>query len=116
MQIREYHRRHPAARVVDANEEFEGLLKEEPQIEFSGEVPFALYFFIHSISNQMFNCSSVCCCPMKVITTNALHFSFFLWSRRTLYIHSNLTRQSYEEYIELFEEVFCWACNLGKLA
>ena len=38
VQIREYHRRHPAARVVDANEEFEALLKEEPQIEFSGEV------------------------------------------------------------------------------
>lgn len=77
MQIREYHRRHPAARVVDANEEFEGLLKEEPQIEFSGEVPFALYFFIHCISNQMFNCNSKRCCPMTVITTNALHFSFF---------------------------------------
>lgn len=38
MQIREYHRRHPAARVVDANEDYEILLKEEPQIEFSGEV------------------------------------------------------------------------------
>lgn len=37
-QIREYHRRHPAARVVDANEEHEVLLKEEPPIEFSGEV------------------------------------------------------------------------------
>ncbi|KAH0978769.1 hypothetical protein GBA52_005946 [Prunus armeniaca] len=36
-EIREYHRKHPAARVVDANEEEEALLKEEPQIEFSGE-------------------------------------------------------------------------------
>ncbi|KAG1367555.1 hypothetical protein COCNU_14G000230 [Cocos nucifera] len=36
-EIRDYHRRHPAARVVDVNEEFEELLKEEPQIEFSGE-------------------------------------------------------------------------------
>ncbi|OWM79634.1 hypothetical protein CDL15_Pgr023046 [Punica granatum] len=36
-EIREYHRKHPAARVVDTNEEFEELLKEEPQIEFSGE-------------------------------------------------------------------------------
>uniref|UniRef100_A0A2N9J6D3 Matrin-type domain-containing protein n=1 Tax=Fagus sylvatica TaxID=28930 RepID=A0A2N9J6D3_FAGSY len=36
-EIREYHRKHPAARVVDANEEYEGLLKEEPMIEFSGE-------------------------------------------------------------------------------
>ena len=38
VQIREYHRRHPAARVVDANEEFEEVLKEEPRIEFTGEV------------------------------------------------------------------------------
>ena len=38
MQIREYHRRHPAARVVDANEEYEEVLKEEPRIEFTGEV------------------------------------------------------------------------------
>ncbi|MBA0768131.1 hypothetical protein Gotri_016962 [Gossypium trilobum] len=36
-EIREYHRKHPAARVVDANEEYEDLLKEEPVIEFSGE-------------------------------------------------------------------------------
>lgn len=37
-QIREYHRRHPAARVVNSNEEYEAMLKEEPVIEFSGEV------------------------------------------------------------------------------
>ena len=43
-QIREYHRKHPAARVVDANEEYEALLKEEPQIEFSGEVGPRLLF------------------------------------------------------------------------
>ncbi|KAJ7959330.1 Splicing factor 3A subunit 3 [Quillaja saponaria] len=36
-EIREYHRKHPVARVVDASEEYEALLKEEPQIEFSGE-------------------------------------------------------------------------------
>ncbi|KAK2390684.1 splicing factor SF3a60 protein [Trifolium repens] len=36
-EIREYHRKHPVARVVDANDDFEALLKEEPQIEFSGE-------------------------------------------------------------------------------
>ncbi|PQQ04247.1 splicing factor SF3a60 homolog [Prunus yedoensis var. nudiflora] len=36
-EIREYHRKHPAARVVDANEEEEALLKEEPQIEMSLE-------------------------------------------------------------------------------
>ena len=38
VQIREYHRKHPAARVVDANDESEAILKEEPPIEFSGEV------------------------------------------------------------------------------
>ena len=42
MQIREYHRKHPAARVVDANEEYEELLKEEPRIEFRGEVSLSL--------------------------------------------------------------------------
>jgi splicing factor 3A subunit 3 len=47
-QIREYHRRHPAARVVDANEEYETLLKEEPQIEFSGEVGVSCCFSLHT--------------------------------------------------------------------
>ncbi|KAK7294455.1 hypothetical protein RJT34_17344 [Clitoria ternatea] len=36
-EIREYHRKHPVVRVVDANDDYEALLKEEPQIEFSGE-------------------------------------------------------------------------------
>ncbi|KAK9905297.1 hypothetical protein M0R45_000317 [Rubus argutus] len=36
--LREYHRRHLAALVVDANEGHEALLKEEPQVKFSGEV------------------------------------------------------------------------------
>lgn len=42
MQIREYHRKHQAARVVDANEEYEELLKEELRIEFRGEVSVSL--------------------------------------------------------------------------
>ncbi|KAK9121923.1 hypothetical protein Syun_019540 [Stephania yunnanensis] len=37
-EIREYHRRHPNARVVDVGVEYEELLKEEPVVEFSGEV------------------------------------------------------------------------------
>ncbi|RYR41622.1 hypothetical protein Ahy_A08g038032 [Arachis hypogaea] len=41
-EIREYHRKHPVARVVDANDDYEALLKEEPQIEFSGEALAAL--------------------------------------------------------------------------
>ncbi|XP_058724892.1 uncharacterized protein LOC131596301 isoform X1 [Vicia villosa] len=37
-EIREYNRKHPVARVVDANDDSEAILKEEPQIEFSGEL------------------------------------------------------------------------------
>ncbi|MQM05972.1 hypothetical protein Taro_038796 [Colocasia esculenta] len=37
-EIREYHRRHPVGLVADAAAEYEELLKEEPHIEFSGEV------------------------------------------------------------------------------
>ncbi|XP_044467412.1 splicing factor SF3a60 homolog isoform X2 [Mangifera indica] len=54
-EIREYHRRHPAARVVDANEEFENLLKEEPIIEFSGEEAFGRYLDLHELFNQYIN-------------------------------------------------------------
>jgi splicing factor 3A subunit 3 len=43
VQIREYHRRHPTARVVEEGEDPEDILKEEPWIEFSGEVPFPNY-------------------------------------------------------------------------
>lgn len=38
LQIREYHRRHPAARVIDAGEEYEQMFKEDPVLDFSGEV------------------------------------------------------------------------------
>ncbi|KAK2399873.1 splicing factor SF3a60 protein [Trifolium repens] len=38
-QIRKYYRKHPVARVVDANDNFEALLKEEPQIENAGPHP-----------------------------------------------------------------------------
>lgn len=58
MQIREYHRKHPVARVVvDANDDYEALLKEEPPIEFSGEVSLSLS-----------HCVCVCVC----VITNAL--------------------------------------------
>ncbi|XP_038875231.1 splicing factor SF3a60 homolog [Benincasa hispida] len=53
-EIREYHRRHPAARVVDVNED-DGLLKEEPQIEFSGEEAFGRYLDLHELYNQYIN-------------------------------------------------------------
>ena len=38
MQIREYHRRHPNAKMIDAGDDPEELLKEEPWVDFSGEV------------------------------------------------------------------------------
>ncbi|KAJ7959329.1 Splicing factor 3A subunit 3 [Quillaja saponaria] len=54
-EIREYHRKHPVARVVDASEEYEALLKEEPQIEFSGEEAFGKYLDMHELYNQYIN-------------------------------------------------------------
>ncbi|KAL7003598.1 hypothetical protein U1Q18_004749 [Sarracenia purpurea var. burkii] len=54
-EIREYHRRHPAARVVDANEEYEELLKEEPRTEFTGEEAFGRYLDLHELYNVYIN-------------------------------------------------------------
>ncbi|KAL6130247.1 hypothetical protein ACLB2K_068628 [Fragaria x ananassa] len=54
-EIREYLRRHPAALVVDANEEHEALLKEEPQVEFSGEEAYGRYLDLHELYNQYTN-------------------------------------------------------------
>ncbi|CAI9092540.1 OLC1v1027808C1 [Oldenlandia corymbosa var. corymbosa] len=54
-EIREYHRRHPAARVVDVNEEHEQLLKEEPQVEFSGEEAMGRYLDLHELYNDYIN-------------------------------------------------------------
>ncbi|XP_057462646.1 splicing factor SF3a60 homolog [Actinidia eriantha] len=54
-EIREYHRRHPAARVVDANEEYEEVLKEEPRIEFTGEEAFGRYLDMHELYNEYIN-------------------------------------------------------------
>lgn len=54
-EIRDYHRRHPAARVVDVNDEFEHLLKEEPHIEFSGEEASGRYLDLHELFNDYIN-------------------------------------------------------------
>ncbi|PNX71374.1 splicing factor 3A subunit 3-like protein [Trifolium pratense] len=54
-EIREYHRKHPVARVVDANDDLEALLKEEPQIEFSGEEAFGRYLDMHELYQQYVN-------------------------------------------------------------
>ncbi|KAL6225323.1 hypothetical protein ACLB2K_004173 [Fragaria x ananassa] len=50
-EIREYHRRHPAALVVDANEE----QKVEPKVEFSGEEAYGRYLDLHELYNQYIN-------------------------------------------------------------
>ncbi|XP_004288108.1 PREDICTED: splicing factor 3A subunit 3-like [Fragaria vesca subsp. vesca] len=50
-EIREYHRRHPAALVVGANEEH----KVEPQVEFSGEEAYGRYLDLHELYNQYIN-------------------------------------------------------------
>ncbi|KAF8379700.1 hypothetical protein HHK36_029144 [Tetracentron sinense] len=54
-EIREYHRRHQVARVVDAAEEYEELLKEEPRIEFSGEEALGRYLDLHEMYNKYIN-------------------------------------------------------------
>ncbi|KAL9674372.1 hypothetical protein QQ045_030644 [Rhodiola kirilowii] len=54
-EIREYHRRHPAARVVDTAEEDDELLKEEPQVEFSGEEAMGRYLDLHELYNRYIN-------------------------------------------------------------
>ncbi|KAG5019193.1 hypothetical protein AAZX31_06G121700 [Glycine max] len=54
-EIREYHRKHPVARVVDANDDYETLLNEEPQIEFSGEESLGRYLDLHELYYQYVN-------------------------------------------------------------
>ncbi|XAR71638.1 hypothetical protein NMG60_11018010 [Bertholletia excelsa] len=54
-EIREYHRRHPAARVVDAAEQYEEMLKEEPRIDFTGEEAFGKYLDMHELYNEYIN-------------------------------------------------------------
>ncbi|CAN1264089.1 Splicing factor SF3a60 homolog [Linum perenne] len=55
-EIREYHRRHPAARgVVDVTDQYEALLKEEPVIEFTGEEAHGKYLDLHELYNQFIN-------------------------------------------------------------
>lgn len=55
-EIREYHRRHPAARaIIDTGDEYEQLLKEEPQIEFSGEEGSGRYLDLHELFNEYIN-------------------------------------------------------------
>ncbi|KAK9665278.1 hypothetical protein RND81_14G102100 [Saponaria officinalis] len=54
-EIRDYHRRHPAARVVDAGEEYEQMFKEDPVLDFSGEEGFGRYLDLHEFYNRYIN-------------------------------------------------------------
>ncbi|CAO2838646.1 unnamed protein product [Amaranthus hypochondriacus] len=54
-EIREYHRRHPSARVVDAGEEYEQMFKEDPVLDFSGEEGFGRYLDLHEFYNRYIN-------------------------------------------------------------
>lgn len=54
-EIREYHRKHPSGRLVDPNEDYEALLKEEPSVEFSGEEACGRYLDLHEMYNQYIN-------------------------------------------------------------
>lgn len=54
-EIREYHRRHSAARVVDAGEEYEQMFKEDPVLDFSGEEAFGRYIDLHEFYNRYIN-------------------------------------------------------------
>ncbi|WOL20473.1 splicing factor [Canna indica] len=91
-EIREYHRRHPAARVVDATEEYEELLKEEPHIEFTGEEAFGRYLDMHELFNEYINSKF----------GEPMEYSAFLDSftqTQKIPVHLKLTRQ-YREYLE----------------
>lgn len=54
-EIREYHRRHPAARVIDAGEEYEQMFKEDPVLDFSGEEAYGRYLDLHEFYNRFIN-------------------------------------------------------------
>ncbi|XP_021764140.1 splicing factor SF3a60 homolog [Chenopodium quinoa] len=54
-EIREYHRRHPSARVIDAEEEYEQMFKEDPLLDFSGEEASGRYLDLHEFYNRYIN-------------------------------------------------------------
>ncbi|KNA09357.1 hypothetical protein SOVF_154360 [Spinacia oleracea] len=54
-EIREYHRRHQSARVIDAEEEYEQMFKEDPMLDFSGEEASGRYLDLHQFYNMYIN-------------------------------------------------------------
>eukprot|EP00897_Mesotaenium_endlicherianum_P007234 jgi/Mesen1/6539/ME000334S05877 len=54
-EIREYHRRHPGARVMEQGEDEAEQIKEEPFVEFSGEEAFGRYLDMHELYRTFTN-------------------------------------------------------------
>ncbi|XP_042429725.1 splicing factor SF3a60 homolog [Zingiber officinale] len=92
-EIRDYHRRHPSARVVDTTEEYEELLKEEPHIEFSGEEAFGRYLDMHELYNEYINSK------FGDSSTEYLTFLDSFSQTQSIPFHLKLSRQ-YKEYLE----------------
>lgn len=90
-EIREYHRRHPNAKVIDSGEDLEELLKEEPWVEFSGEEAYGRFLDMHELYNQYRN---------SKFGRSIEYFTYLEKFPQTAEIprHLKLTRQ-YSEYL-----------------
>lgn len=53
-EIKDYHRKHPSTDITEAEDE-EGLLRFEPEVEFSGEESMGRYLDLHELYNQFIN-------------------------------------------------------------
>ncbi|CAI7876565.1 unnamed protein product [Closterium sp. NIES-53] len=54
-EIREYHRRHPGARVVEGEVDVDELIKDEPWLPFSGEEALGKHVDMHAWHQQLCN-------------------------------------------------------------
>ncbi|GJP36528.1 hypothetical protein CLOM_g21027 [Closterium sp. NIES-68] len=54
-EIREYHRRHPGARVVEGEVDVDEAIKDEPWVQFSGEEALGKYVDVHEVYQQFTN-------------------------------------------------------------
>ncbi|KAL5216091.1 hypothetical protein ABZP36_007492, partial [Zizania latifolia] len=89
-EIRDYHRHNPSTRFISETDDFEELLKEEPAIEFTGEV-----FFLYQ--GYLFNSALVYLCTAMSYFILVLNWiSYYLLF---IYIFLNSGRQ-YREYLE----------------
>ncbi|CAK9192058.1 hypothetical protein BDL97_01G100600 [Sphagnum fallax] len=90
-EIREYHRRHPSAQVLDTGDDPEELLKEEPYIDFSGEEAYGKFLDMHELYNRFLNSKF----------GHPIEYSAFLeefYQTHQIARHHKLTKQ-YQEYL-----------------